>query len=115
MTEKHHFGIQALLSSVYYIYVFKGIEVTNKSYLLAVDVSESMRFGGVLGCTYITPLVASSAMALVLARREPAYQIAALSNCIHPVDVSSLDFLADVCRKLDKVSTERMKATIFVI
>lgn len=79
------------------------IDSSDKRYLLAIDASQSMQMGGVLGCSHIQPIVASAAMALILARREHLPQIVALSTDIHPLNVSSGSLLADVCTELAQV------------
>lgn len=62
-----------------------------------------MQIGGVLGCSHIQPLVASAAMALILARREQSPKIVALSTDIQPLNVSTVSLLADVCTQLAQV------------
>lgn len=83
--------------------IFQTIEPSNKRYLLAIDASESMQYGGILGCSHVSPLVASAAMALILARKEQSPKIIALSNSIQDLSVSSSSLLADVCSQLHQV------------
>ena len=53
---------------------------TNKRHYLAIDVSGSMGSGEVAGVPGLTPAVASAAMAMAIARREPNYYIAGFSH-----------------------------------
>jgi len=58
---------------------FAAVEPTNKATLLAIDVSGSMTTGMIAGCPGLTPRVASAAMALVTAAREPNHHIVGFS------------------------------------
>jgi uncharacterized protein (DUF58 family) len=78
---------------------------TSLRYLVAIDAGESMHYGGVLGGgSLVTPLVASAAMALVVARSETEYQVVALSGAgIEPLPVTPASTLADACTLVARV------------
>ena len=65
----------------------QNIEPTNKRYLLAVDVSGSMQYGGVNGSPQLKPAMAAAAMMMVTARTEKDYQLLAFSN---PMELMTL-------------------------
>jgi 60 kDa SS-A/Ro ribonucleoprotein len=58
---------------------FKAVPVTNKRWLLALDVSGSMDTSTIAGSMF-TPRVASAALALVTANVEPNHHIVAFTN-----------------------------------
>jgi 60 kDa SS-A/Ro ribonucleoprotein len=89
---------------------FGAVERTNKNYLLAIDAGESMHYDNVLGCGLVSPLVASAAMALILARTEPTYQVVALTSCIEPLKVSSTDSLPETCTAITALKTRGIMA-----
>ena len=72
------------------------MEPTNKRYLLAIDVSGSMSWGGCCGASTITPRVASAAMAMVTARTEPQFHFIGFSHELVPLNI-------DPTMKLDAV------------
>jgi 60 kDa SS-A/Ro ribonucleoprotein len=101
---------------------FANVEPTGKRWYIGLDVSGSMNAGEVSGVLGLTPLVASSAMAMVTARTESEHVIRAFSGAttgrrigkkatksMHygydvamvPVDISPKQRLDDVCRKTD--------------
>lgn len=59
---------------------FADAPQTNKRIYLALDVSGSMGWGEVAGVPGLTPRMASAAMAMAIARREPNYYISAFSD-----------------------------------
>lgn len=61
---------------------FGTLEPTNKSTLLALDVSGSMTVGTIGGVPGLTPREAAAAMAMVVARTEPKHAIVAYSSQI---------------------------------
>lgn len=62
------------LDSAFYT-TFGNVEPTNKSTLLALDVSGSMTCGEIAGCPGLTPRVASAAMALITMNVETNYEV----------------------------------------
>jgi len=54
---------------------FGNIEAAGKRFLLALDVSGSMRAGSVAGAVGLTPRDASAAMAMITAATEPSYEV----------------------------------------
>ncbi|KAK2193704.1 hypothetical protein NP493_8g08002 [Ridgeia piscesae] len=62
-------AIMEALDDAFY-YTFKFVEPTNKRYLLALDVSGSMFWGGVNGSRYLQPGTAAAALSLITAETE---------------------------------------------
>lgn len=62
------------LDSAFYT-SFGNVEPTNKSTLLALDVSGSMTCGEIAGCPGLNPRVASAAMALITMNVETNYEV----------------------------------------
>jgi 60 kDa SS-A/Ro ribonucleoprotein len=67
---------------------FAAVEPTGKATLLALDVSGSMTCGMIAGCPGLTPRMASAAMALVTAAREPNHHIMGFSHQLVDVAIS---------------------------
>jgi 60 kDa SS-A/Ro ribonucleoprotein len=97
---------------------FAAVEPTGKATLLALDVSGSMTSGVIAGCPGLTPRIASAAMALVTAAREPNHHIIGFSNGARPsmhsrthglgsgitdVAISSKMRLDDAIRAIEKI------------
>lgn len=59
---------------------FAAVESTKLPTLIALDVSSSMCSGTIAGCPGLSPRVASAAMALVTAAREPNHHIVGFAN-----------------------------------
>ncbi|XP_046844082.1 60 kDa SS-A/Ro ribonucleoprotein-like [Xenia sp. Carnegie-2017] len=68
---------------------FKLVEPTNKRYMLALNVGESMSYTGCAGTPCLTPRVAAAAMSMVTARTESKHQFVAFSHKIVPLMISS--------------------------
>ena len=83
--------------------VFQCIEKTCKSYMLAIDAGQSMQFGGVLGCESVTPLIASTAMAMTFVQSEPNCQVVGLASILELLDVKSTSSLPDICTAISRV------------
>jgi len=83
--------------------ISQSIEKTDKGYMLAIDAGQSMQYGGVLGCDFMTPLMASAAMAMLFARSEPNYEIVAMSAALEPLDVKRSSSLTDICNAVSQV------------
>ena len=69
LTWEPNAAIMEALDDAFY-YTFKFVEPTNKRYLLAVDVSGSMFWGGVNGSRCLQPGTAAAALSLVTAETE---------------------------------------------
>lgn len=67
------------LDAAFYL-AFRSVEPSGKRHLLALDVSGSMNSGTVGGVVGLTPRMASSALALVTAASEPAYEAVAFTG-----------------------------------
>lgn len=80
---------------------FDNVEPTGKRWMLALDVSGSMTWSNIAGVPGLTPRVASSAMAMVIARTEEDYVIGAFSHGISILDISPKQRLDDVMRRVD--------------
>lgn len=103
------------LDRAFYL-AFENVESTGKRTMLALDVSGSMSGGAVAGVEGLTPRVASAALALVTAAREPNHEIVAFQSAsgraqtwrthhtddgIVPLNISPRQRLDDVVRKTD--------------
>ncbi len=76
---------------------FGNVVPAGKRTLIGLDVSGSMSWsvcGGVLSCAE-----GAAALAMVVARTEPSYQLMAFANTFRPIDISSCSRLADVLAK----------------
>ncbi|MCB1021985.1 MAG: TROVE domain-containing protein [Acidobacteria bacterium] len=80
---------------------FETVEASGRRFYLGLDVSGSMSWGEVSGVPGLTPRVAAAAMAMVIARTEPRYHVAAFAHRMTELEVAASDSLADVCRKTD--------------
>ena len=81
------------------------MESTNKRYLLAIDVSGSMSWGGCAGASSITPRVASAAMAMVTARTEPNYYFVGFSHNLVPLNLGDEMQLDEVIETIEQASS----------
>lgn len=77
---------------------FDAVEPTGKRWMLGLDVSGSMACGTLAGLPALTPRVGSAAMAMVTARTEPAYEVAAFTGKLVPLDISPRMRLDDVLK-----------------
>lgn len=80
---------------------FKYVEPANKATLIALDVSgsmSSMASGLDLSCYEV-----EAAMAMTVARTEPAHQFVAFSRNIVPVDITKNDSLETAMRKIQAI------------
>lgn len=82
---------------------FRNVEPTNKSLVLALDVSSSMTWGNIAGVGGITPRVGSAAMALVTANVEPHHTFVGFSTTLVPLNISPRQRLDDVCKYLSSI------------
>ena len=80
---------------------FKAVEPTNKRTYLGIDVSGSM-YQPIAG-TSLSARTGSMAMALITARTEPNYELAAFSNQMIPITISPRQRLDDVMEKTDRL------------
>jgi len=79
---------------------FRGVEPTNKRWLLALDVSGSMACSQIAGVPGLTPRDASGAMALVTAAREPNHHVMAFGQSFVPLDISPRQRLDAVIKSI---------------
>ncbi|XP_028395001.1 60 kDa SS-A/Ro ribonucleoprotein-like [Dendronephthya gigantea] len=93
--------VDALESAFYFS--FKLVESTKKRYLLALDVSRSMSYVGVVGSPCITPRVASAAMSMVVAKTEETHNFVAFSHKIEPLVIDRDMSLDDVLLNLEQI------------
>jgi 60 kDa SS-A/Ro ribonucleoprotein len=82
---------------------FQNIEPSGKRFYLGLDVSGSMSGGPVAGINDLTPRAASSAMAMVTARSEENYHVAAFQDRMVPLMITPKSRLDDICRKTDRL------------
>ena len=72
-------GVINALDAAFYL-TFVNAPVTNKRWLLALDVSGSMASGNVSGVVGLTPREASAALALVTASTEPMHELVGFTS-----------------------------------
>lgn len=89
---------------------------TDRRFYLGIDVSGSMGRGEVAGVPGLTPRMASAAMAMAVARREPNHYLAAFASNtgantrdwreaeMSPLDITARDSIADAVRKTQALS-----------
>jgi 60 kDa SS-A/Ro ribonucleoprotein len=77
---------------------FSNVEPTGKAFLIGVDVSGSMSWGGFSGSN-LTPAEGAAAMALVIARTEPKHYIFGFSNSFVNLGIGPADSMAQVLNK----------------
>jgi len=82
---------------------FATVEPTNQATLIALDVSASMCSGTIAGCPGLSPRVASAAMALVTAAREPNHHIMGFSDTLVDVPISPKMRLDQAIAAIDRV------------
>ncbi len=88
---------------------FKLVEPTNQRFCLAVDVSGSMSWGSVNGCSAITPRDAAAALTMVTARTEPQHEIMGFSHTLVPVPINkdmNLDEVTGVMQAIPMGGTD---------
>ncbi|XP_013419954.1 60 kDa SS-A/Ro ribonucleoprotein [Lingula anatina] len=73
---------------------FKCLKPTKKSYLMAVDVSQTMHRGRVNGTKELCAIEAAAAMAMVIARSEEKYEFVAFAKN-HPDGLSPVELRSD--------------------
>lgn len=89
------------LNNAFYT-AFGAVTPTNKNTMLALDVSGSMEWGGLLNMP-ITPREGTAAMALVTANVEPNYMITAFSTRMVPINISAGQRLDNVLRTIGAI------------
>jgi 60 kDa SS-A/Ro ribonucleoprotein len=82
---------------------FANVETTGKRWMLALDVSGSMECGTIAGIPGLTPRIASGAMALVTAAKEPNHMILGFSHYLVDVPISPKKRLDDACRVIGNI------------
>jgi len=100
---KHSWGpvsqIVDALDSAFYK-TFQNVESTGKRWLLALDVSGSMDWGEISGVPGLTPRMASGAMALVTANREPQHHTFGFCHEFVPLAISPRQRLDDIIKTI---------------
>lgn len=93
------------LDSAFYL-AFKNVEPTGKRFYLGIDVSGSMSWESsiISGIPGLHARVAAGAMAMVTARTEPNYYVAAFSGAMAQLPMSTKQRLDDVCAMMDRQS-----------
>ena len=82
---------------------FKFVEPTGLRYCIALDVSGSMTWGGIVGNKAITPRVGSSAMSMVTARTEKNHEFVGFSTNIVPIPINAMMDLDSVSAVVDSI------------
>jgi 60 kDa SS-A/Ro ribonucleoprotein len=100
-----------------FYYAFGNVEPAGKRWVLALDVSSSMECGSVAGVPGLTPRVASAAMALITAAKEPQHTMVGFTCAsngyggqwgggqagLTPLAISSRQRLDDVLKKISNL------------
>ena len=81
---------------------FEFVVPTNKTHMLALDVSGSMGWSEIPGLS-ITPREASACMAMVQARIEPQYLITGFSHHMVQIPITNKTRLADAIRIIENI------------
>lgn len=84
-------------------YCFQNVEPTGLRIQVALDVSGSMSSGTVGGVPGLTPRMASSALSMIFARREPNCYIMAFSDQFMHLSVGARERLDDVMKKTERL------------
>lgn len=82
---------------------FDNVEPTNKRWYLGVDVSESMWGGNIAGVPGLTPGMGAGCMALVTARTEPSWYMAAFNTSMVEFAPSPRQRLDDFCTTMSRL------------
>jgi len=83
-----------------FYFSFGNVVPADKRWILALDVSGSMESGAVAGVPGLTPRVASAAMALITAAKEPNYQMMGFSSSFVPLKITARQRLDDVVKTI---------------
>lgn len=94
-------AIVAALDAAFYA-AFAAIEPTGKRYVLALDVSGSMGWGGIAG-SIITPREAAAAMSMVTMRAEKECHTVAFSHTLVPCPIDPSMCLDEVTSVTDRI------------
>jgi len=119
--------VVAALEEAFYM-SFGTVTPTGKRYVLGLDVSGSMTYGGVAG-SCVTPREAAAAMAMVALRTEKRCHPMAFSHTLVPLSISAGDDLSTVMMKMDSMpfgstncalpmewaTTNMIKADVFIV
>jgi 60 kDa SS-A/Ro ribonucleoprotein len=95
-------AVLAALDTAFYA-SFGSIVPTGKRFVLGMDVSGSMSWGGVNGSSCLTPRVASAAMAMVAMRAEPRTHPLAFTDRLVPLGINASMTLDEVVRAMDRL------------
>ena len=101
-------AILTALDTAFYA-AFGSVVPTGKRWVLGMDVSGSMNWGGVNGAKCLTPRVAAAAMAMVAMRTEPRTHPLAFTDKLIPLGIHSgmsLDEVVRVCDSLPFGATD---------
>ena len=101
-------AVVAALDRAFYD-AFSVVISVGKRFVIALDVSGSMGWGGVNGANSITPRVAAAAMAMVTMRTEPRCHPLAFTDGITPLAINprmSLDEVLTKCESLPFGATD---------
>lgn len=79
---------------------FKNVEPTGKKFLISVDTSGSMTWHNLMGVPGMTPIVASAAIAMTVARTEKQSHITSFSTTLKDAGVTASDSLEQAVRKI---------------
>lgn len=82
---------------------FEYVEPTGLNYLLGVDVSASMTWGGCAGAEVITPRVGAAALAMTIARTEKNYYVHGFTDRFVDMKITAKDSLESAIRKAENL------------
>lgn len=109
---------------------FDNVVSTGKRFLLALDVSKSMKYGGVNGSSVVNPATATAAMAMATARSEKDYKMLAFSKTVVEIslnptmklhhiakEISTIPVVggADCCKPIRWALEKKEKFDVFVV
>ena len=93
------------LDDAFYL-CFKNVRATNKRRLKAMDISGSMDGGSVNGLPFLTPRMASAALALVDANVEPDVEFMGFGTTFQRLDISPKWRLDQVCKYMGSLGMQ---------
>lgn len=82
---------------------FRNVEPTHQRYCLALDVSGSMSWDGIIGSESITPAIGSAALAMVTLKTETNTQVMGFSHQLVDIDINPDMRLDEVVSTIQKV------------
>ena len=89
------------LEAAFYM-TFKHVQPTGKNFLIAVDMSGSMRYGEIAGVPGLTPCIGAASLALVTAATEQNYFVHGFSTTFKPLPITPSMSLGNAARLVNE-------------